>query len=369
MDLEQLEQVEKLNELKEKGILTQEEFDEKKKELLNGSNAAKTEKAAAPTDGTADFSHLDLIKGAFNAFISSFKRWNDFKGRTSRFDYFGASLFLYVTLTVSNIVLYALFRGNIDAFILIQSVLSLVVCWIHLTLSVRRLHDINKSGWWIPTIVVPLVCQFFKGDVEANRFGSAVATDEKKANGALALALVYSIIVDPLLVGAFGFDISSFVAKSVQSIQSAQSIAAKYSSFKATKTTEQVQTMVTGIRTLFAGQRTYAGLNGLTAYTMGILTDETWNSANKKGVNPYGGEIIFDTPNNQKYFSITYNGLPQKACVEVASADYGDRSSGLVSIAINPHLSQNYVFTSAVSKQSAEQACRSSNNTIVWTHR
>ena len=100
------------------------------------------------------------------------------------------------------------------------------------------------------------------------------------------------------------------------------------SKFKVSKTTDQVQTMVTNIRTLFTGQRTYKGLTGANAYTMGILTDETWDGTNAS--NAYGGSILFGTPNNQKYFSITYNGLSQDACTRLVMADWGDSSSGLI---------------------------------------
>ena len=102
------------------------------------------------------------------------------------------------------------------------------------------------------------------------------------------------------------------------------------SKFKVSKTTDQVQTMVTNIRTLFTGQRTYNGLTGANAYTMGILTDETWDGT--AASNAYGGTILFGTPNNKKYFSITYNGLSQDACTRLVMADWGDSSSGLIGI-------------------------------------
>lgn len=104
------------------------------------------------------------------------------------------------------------------------------------------------------------------------------------------------------------------------------------SKFKVSKTTDQVQTMVTNIRTLFTGQRTYSGLDGKNAYTMGILTDETWDATNSAASNAYGGSILFGTPNKQKYFSITYNGLSQDACTRLVMADWGDSSSGLIGI-------------------------------------
>ena len=104
------------------------------------------------------------------------------------------------------------------------------------------------------------------------------------------------------------------------------------SKFKVSKTTDQVQTMVTNIRTLFAGQRTYSGLTAENAYTMGILTDETWDGTNAS--NAYGGSILFNTPNGDHYFAITYNGLSQDACTRLTMADWGDASSGLVGLIV-----------------------------------
>ena len=111
------------------------------------------------------------------------------------------------------------------------------------------------------------------------------------------------------------------------------------SKFKVSKTTDQVQTMVTNIRTLFAGQRSYDGLSKAdgdytTAYTMGILTDETWDKTNKKATNPYGGSILLGTPNSNHNFSITYNGLSADTCTRLVMADWGDASSGLVGLVV-----------------------------------
>ena len=112
------------------------------------------------------------------------------------------------------------------------------------------------------------------------------------------------------------------------------------SKFKVSKTTDQVQTMVTNIRTLFAGNRTYDGLKGSgdkgnykNAHTLGIFNDEICESADcASPVNPYGGSIILASPNSNQYFSITYTGLPQDACTRLVMADWGDASSGLIAI-------------------------------------
>ena len=119
----------------------------------------------------------------------------------------------------------------------------------------------------------------------------------------------------------------------VLSVGGIQGYSMAMAKFKVSKTTDQVQTMVTNIRTLFAGQRTYNGLSDLkTAYTMGILTDETYDGSNAS--NAYGGSILFGTPNSNHYFTITYNGLSQDACTRLTMADWGDASSGLVGLIV-----------------------------------
>lgn len=60
-----------------------------------------------------------------------------------------------------------------------SAVLSVCVLWFEITVSVRRLHDLGKTGWILPLFVVPvagiviLVWLFGRpGTPEANRFGS-----------------------------------------------------------------------------------------------------------------------------------------------------------------------------------------------------
>ena len=102
------------------------------------------------------------------------------------------------------------------------------------------------------------------------------------------------------------------------------------SKYKVTKTTDQIQTMVTNIRTLFAGQRTYGGLEtAKTAYTMGIYTDETYPGSGSTGSNAYGGDINLTVSANGRNFAISYNNIPNDACVRIVMSDWGDASSGL----------------------------------------
>ncbi len=100
------------------------------------------------------------------------------------------------------------------------------------------------------------------------------------------------------------------------------------SKFKVTKAMDQVQTIITNIRTLYASQRTYSELTAKQAQAMGILTEESING--DEGLNPFGGKIYFGTADSGRTFTITYTGLTGEACVKMATADWGaDQSSGL----------------------------------------
>ena len=100
------------------------------------------------------------------------------------------------------------------------------------------------------------------------------------------------------------------------------------SKFKVTKAMDQVQTIITNIRTLYASQRVYSALTAKQAQAMGILTEESINGSD--GLNPFGGKIYFNIADSGRTFTITYTGLTGEACVKMATADWGaDQSSGL----------------------------------------
>ena len=100
------------------------------------------------------------------------------------------------------------------------------------------------------------------------------------------------------------------------------------SKFKVTKALDQVQTIITNIRTLYASQRVYSEFTAKEAQAMGILTEESIDGSD--GLNPFGGKIYFGVADSGRTFTITYTGLTGEACVKMATADWGaDQSSGL----------------------------------------
>ena len=111
--------------------------------------------------------------------------------------------------------------------------------------------------------------------------------------------------------------------------------------FKINKTIDQISQIATNIRTLYAQQTTYAGLNGKTAYQMGVIPDELGSYSsewNNKFTNIFKGgvEINSFAPVNHEAFQISYYAIPESACITLATQDWGSRhSSGLVSVVVN----------------------------------
>lgn len=121
-----------------------------------------------------------IEKSLFTYFIEAFtKNYVNFKGRARRKEYWGFTLF------------YALIFAILGAFAFtgIGVILFLVVFVVTLppsiSLTVRRLHDINLSGWFtlymlimlIPvigegiSIIISIVIGVVQGSAESNKFG------------------------------------------------------------------------------------------------------------------------------------------------------------------------------------------------------
>lgn len=103
------------------------------------------------------------------------------KGRLNRKSYIYRSIFLSLVLSVIQVVLT--FAANtIGALELLFAVLLLVSGLFGFVASImmleRRLHDLDKSGWWMLLLCVPLInilfyiyILFFKGTEGPNQYG------------------------------------------------------------------------------------------------------------------------------------------------------------------------------------------------------
>lgn len=106
-------------------------------------------------------------------FIAAYKQYADFQGRANRQKYWMFYLFYMIAYIVLSII---------DAIIgtegLLGGIFALGSLVPSLAIGARRLHDIDKSGWWQLLILIPIIgaivlLVFFvtKGTNGDNRFG------------------------------------------------------------------------------------------------------------------------------------------------------------------------------------------------------
>ena len=101
-----------------------------------------------------------------DAINTCFNKYLQFEGRAGRSEYWWFFLFTILAVLAAEIL-----GQNVAA------VVGLVLMVPHITVEVRRLHDINKSGWWILLKMIPLLNLILlywlikKGDPKINQFG------------------------------------------------------------------------------------------------------------------------------------------------------------------------------------------------------
>lgn len=109
------------------------------------------------TSSTDDDSllHDDIKDGFFyNYFVKQFiGKYLDFSSTIGRERFWLA--YLYYMLVLIGAVAVDIILG--DWFFVITSMVSLVLAIPSIALQVRRLHSINKSGWWILISVIPVI--------------------------------------------------------------------------------------------------------------------------------------------------------------------------------------------------------------------
>ena len=108
------------------------------------------------------------------AISSGFKNYVGFSGRASRSEYWFWVLFQAILVVAAGVVDAALGTKGV-----LQGLAGLVVLLPNIAVGIRRLHDIDRSGWWLLISLVPLigwivliVWDCTKGTDGSNRFGS-----------------------------------------------------------------------------------------------------------------------------------------------------------------------------------------------------
>jgi uncharacterized membrane protein YhaH (DUF805 family) len=107
----------------------------------------------------------------FNYYVAAMKKYVDFQGRSRRSEYWYFYLVVFIAnilgAVIDNVTGMADAGGNGP----IGSIVSLVHLVPSISAGVRRMHDINKSGWWLLVPIYNIFLLARNGEVGTNRFG------------------------------------------------------------------------------------------------------------------------------------------------------------------------------------------------------
>jgi uncharacterized membrane protein YhaH (DUF805 family) len=110
--------------------------------------------------------------GFMEAVKSVYGRYVDFQGRSPRSEYWWFVLFYIIVVIVGSVITAAIpFFGIVLIVFYLGSIIPM------LAVSIRRLHDLDKSGWFILLSLIPIVSLLLlywfclKGTDGDNRFG------------------------------------------------------------------------------------------------------------------------------------------------------------------------------------------------------
>ena len=120
-----------------------------------------------------------------------------FEGRMGRITYLTAGLLAWVGLAMIGIGAAVLLPMSRSWLMFIPLVVAFVLFFIWaIRVTVLRLHDMNRSGWWVLVTLIPyvgwvasLVLMFMPGTSEDNDYG------EKPAQGNAVVAIVMLIVI------------------------------------------------------------------------------------------------------------------------------------------------------------------------------
>lgn len=119
---------------------------------------------------------MDFLSSISNGFCN----YVTFRGRACRSEYWYWVLFLVLLGIVTSILDTAIFgiqvldRGSVSPLNAIVSLLTFLPSW---AVGVRRLHDVDRTGWWMLIVltVIGVVLLFYwsvkRGTWGPNRYG------------------------------------------------------------------------------------------------------------------------------------------------------------------------------------------------------
>lgn len=112
----------------------------------------------------------NLKEKIMNYYILGFKKYGQFTGRSTKAEFWYFTLFSCLALFALEII--GCIIGGSESVLGILFILVILMPW--LAVSVRRLHDTGKSGWWMLTGLILLwliVLLAMNSEIGENKYG------------------------------------------------------------------------------------------------------------------------------------------------------------------------------------------------------
>lgn len=100
-------------------------------------------------------------------YLDVLKKYAVFTGRARRKEYW---MFFLINFVIA--LLIGVFEGLIGVNEVFSNLYSLAILIPSIAVGVRRLHDTDRSGWWLLLPIVNIIFLALEGQSGTNRFGS-----------------------------------------------------------------------------------------------------------------------------------------------------------------------------------------------------
>jgi|TARA_B110000037_G_scaffold111605_1_gene128750 uncharacterized membrane protein YhaH (DUF805 family) len=115
-----------------------------------------------------------------------FNKYADFSGRALRSEFWFFCLFTFLGGIITVIIDVMILGYSVESYGPINLIFSVGVLLPSFAVTTRRLHDINRSGWWqllyitIIGIVLVVIWCATEGENKKNKYGSPIKIKSKR---------------------------------------------------------------------------------------------------------------------------------------------------------------------------------------------
>lgn len=101
-----------------------------------------------------------------NYYLKCLMNYFAFKGRSRRSEYWFFTVFNFLFSSIFSLL------GTLNDFLFLGLIYNVVLLFPALSVGVRRMHDVGKSGWFLLVPIYNLILAFTEGDKGDNQYGS-----------------------------------------------------------------------------------------------------------------------------------------------------------------------------------------------------